>query len=153
MFFALTSPVFQLVEEDEDVSLETFDSVKCPVCEVVECDNTIQRMLRESNFTRREIISSCMRFQLGMKTVLPFTTRTLVLSHDNVDLAITAFTEAEKLTAELASGAVSALRYLNTLLQESQNGVVVRDCPCCYAPMEDVWVVFPCAHTVCTNCI
>ncbi|KAK6035362.1 hypothetical protein COOONC_27133, partial [Cooperia oncophora] len=31
-------------------------------------------------------------------------------------LAITAFTEAEKLTAELASGAVSALRYLNTLL-------------------------------------
>ncbi|XGW30737.1 hypothetical protein V3C99_009586 [Haemonchus contortus] len=100
----------------------------------------------------REIISSCSRFEFGMKVSLPFSPRPVILSRDNLDVAITAFTDAEKHSVELVSGALSSLRYLNTLLQESQSGVVVRDCPCCYVPLDGVWVVFPCAHTVCSTC-
>ncbi|VDO27383.1 unnamed protein product [Haemonchus placei] len=109
----------------------------------------------------REIISSCSRFEFGMKVSFPFASRPVVLSRDNLDasfhhfalnMAITNFTEAEKQSVESVSGALSSLRYLNTLLQESQSGVVIRDCPCCYVPLDGVWVVFPCAHTVCSTC-
>ncbi|KAK6026607.1 hypothetical protein OSTOST_07409, partial [Ostertagia ostertagi] len=121
-----------------------FESVKCPVCELADCDKGISELRRNSNFVskdkcpyeailnrmyrlsrrrvieaiqpfyeqllewfeiaeklvrlgrevvtvvqewmnrEREIISSCMRFEIGMKVCFPFTSRTVVLNQNNI---------------------------------------------------------------------
>ncbi|KAK5967039.1 hypothetical protein GCK32_008551, partial [Trichostrongylus colubriformis] len=174
-------PHFTLLNEEDGLFIPEhyfpeFDSVRCPVCEVIAFDDLFQtvgdrsnivcreKMPYEAILTRmyrlsrrcvvdsvqpfyeqllewfeigeklvrlgrelmtavqewinreREIISSCMRFEIGMKVSLPFSSRPVLLSDDNLDVVISAFVEAEKKCVEMVSGALSSLRYLDTLL-------------------------------------
>ncbi|KAK6749536.1 hypothetical protein RB195_001882 [Necator americanus] len=102
----------------------------------------------------REIVMGTMRFQLGMKAPVPYLPRSLPFTVDTLDIAVAIYDRAESVAVKTLSSSLSALRYLNTLQRENQSDPnTVRECPCCYTELKEIWIVFPCAHIVCTNCM
>lgn len=100
----------------------------------------------------REIACGAMRFQLGMSVILPYSMRPVMLTAQILDRAMSDFIKAEEESVRAASTAVSSLRYLGTLRREKQRDSD-RECPCCLSQMDKVWIVFPCAHTICATCM
>ncbi|VDK57952.1 unnamed protein product [Cylicostephanus goldi] len=92
------------------------------------------------------------RFQFGMNISIPYLPRPLLLSKYTLDIPIAIYSRSETVSAKALSSSLSALRYLNTLQRENQSDTV-RECPCCYMELNDIWIVFPCAHIVCAACM
>ncbi|KJH51024.1 protein, SNF2 family [Dictyocaulus viviparus] len=102
----------------------------------------------------REIVVAATRLNFGMEVQLLSSAASLLLDSNNIHTVMALCYESEMHNTQAVSNSLSALRYLNTLRRDSQNHTEeVRECPCCYHEMDDVWVVFPCAHTVCTSCM
>ncbi|KAL6739926.1 hypothetical protein Aduo_013323 [Ancylostoma duodenale] len=102
----------------------------------------------------RELVMGAMRFQFGMKISIPYLPRPLPLSADTLDIAIAIYDRTETVAAKALSSSLSALRYLNTLQRENNTDPeMVRECPCCYMELNEIWIVFPCAHIICASCM
>ncbi|KAE9417126.1 hypothetical protein Angca_008159, partial [Angiostrongylus cantonensis] len=102
----------------------------------------------------REIVVGATRLRLGMAVQFFPSAAPLILDSSNLDIALALCCQSEKDNAEAVSKSLSSLRYLNTLRRHSESHPdEVRECPCCYSEMKHVWVVFPCAHTVCRTCM
>ncbi|WKY03622.1 hypothetical protein Q1695_004962 [Nippostrongylus brasiliensis] len=147
LFRQSSSRVTSSVKELYDGLLEWFDLTT----KLVRTGRELTTVTEELLNRERELVSGAVRFQRGMSITIPYSASPVILNDETISVALRAFSAAEKEACTLLAASVTSLRYLNTLRREGENGS--RDCPCCFSDMEKMWIVFPCAHTICTVCI